>query len=125
MRVVTLADIPEEDLGEATPIAGWTGGSVTRSRQTIIPSGDSENFNCSIVNFSLGSTTGWHIHDCDQILVVTHGSGMVANEQEECEINVGDVVHVKAGEKHWHGAKADTTMGHITITQRGSKATWL
>jgi len=125
MRVVTLKDIPEEDLGEATPIAGWTGGSVTRSRQTIIPSGDSENYNCSIVNFSLGSTTGWHTHDCDQILVVTHGSGMVANEQEECEINVGDVVHVKAGEKHWHGAKADTTMGHITITLRGSKATWL
>ena len=125
MRVVTLADIPEEDLGEATPIAGWTGGSVTRSRQTIVPGGDSENFNCSIVNFSLGSTTGWHIHDCDQILVVTHGSGMVANEQEEKEINVGDVVHVKAGEKHWHGAKADTTMGHITITQVGSKATWL
>jgi quercetin dioxygenase-like cupin family protein len=125
MRVVTLADIPEEDLGEATPIAGWTGGSVTRSRQTIIPGGDSDNFNCSIVNFSLGSTTGWHIHDCDQILVVTHGSGMVADEQEEKEINVGDVVHIKAGEKHWHGAKADTTMGHITITQVGSKATWL
>lgn len=125
MRVVTLADIPEEDLGEATPIAGWTGGSVTRSRQTIIPGGDSDNFNCSIVNFSLGSTTGWHIHDCDQILVVTHGSGMVANEQEEKEINIGDVVHIKAGEKHWHGAKADTTMGHITITQVGSKATWL
>jgi quercetin dioxygenase-like cupin family protein len=125
MRVVTLADIPEEDLGEATPITGWTGGSVTRSRQTIIPGGDSDNFNCSIVNFSLGSTTGWHIHDCDQILVVTHGSGMVANEQEEKEINIGDVVHIKAGEKHWHGAKADTTMGHITITQVGSKATWL
>lgn len=125
MRVVTLNDIPVEDLGEATPIEGWTGGSVTRSRQTIIPSGESENYNCSIVNFSLGSTTGWHIHDCDQILVVTHGSGMVANEQEEREINVGDVVQVMAGEKHWHGAKADTTMGHITITMRGSKATWL
>ena len=37
MRVVTLDDIPHEDLGEATPIAGWAGGSVTRSRQTITP----------------------------------------------------------------------------------------
>ena len=125
MRVVTLNDIPKVDLGEATPIAGWTGGSVTRSRQTIIPQGESDNYNCSVVNFSEGSTTGWHIHDCDQILVVTHGSGIVANEQEEREINVGDVVHVKAGEKHWHGAKADTTMGHITVTLVGSKATWL
>ena len=32
------------------------------------------------------------------------------------DINVGNVVHIKAGERHWHGAKADTTMGHITIT---------
>lgn len=125
MRVVTLNDIPKVDLGEATPIAGWTGGKVTRSRQTIIPAGESENYNCSVVNFSQGSTTGWHVHDCDQILVVTHGSGIVANEREEIEINPGDVVQVKAGEKHWHGAKADTEMGHITITLVGSTATWL
>jgi quercetin dioxygenase-like cupin family protein len=124
MRVVKLADIPHEDLGEATPVPGWTGGSVARTRQTIIPAGDSNNYNCSIVNFSLGSTTGWHAHDCDPILIVTSGSGMVATETEEREIDVGDVVHIKAGEKHWHGAKADTTMGHITVTALGSKATW-
>jgi quercetin dioxygenase-like cupin family protein len=123
MRVVTLNDIPHEDLGEATPIAGWTGGSVTRTRQTIIPDGGSDNYKCSIVNFSLGSTTGWHAHDCDQILVVTSGSGKVATESEEFDLNVGDVVHIKAGEPHWHGAKADTTMGHITITMAGSTST--
>jgi quercetin dioxygenase-like cupin family protein len=123
MRVVTLNDIPHEDLGEATPIAGWTGGSVTRTRQTIIPDGGSDNYKCSIVNFSLGSTTGWHAHDCDQILVVTSGSGKVATESEAFDLNVGDVVHIKAGERHWHGAKAETTMGHITITMAGSAST--
>ena len=122
MRVVTLKDIPEIDLGEAVPIEGWTGGEVRRSRKNVIEPGDSENYNCSVVNFTMGSTTGWHTHDCDQILVVVHGSGMVATETEEQEINVGDVVHVKAGENHWHGAKADTVMGHITVTIRGSKA---
>ena len=125
MRVVTLDDIPHEDLGEAMPIAGWSGGSVTRSRQTIIPAGESGNYNCSVVNFTNGSTTGWHVHDCDQILVVTSGSGIVATEEEEVEIGVGDVVHIKAGEKHWHGAKTDTTLGHITVTAVGSKATFL
>lgn len=125
MRVVTLDDIPHEDLGEATPIAGWVGGSVTRSRQTIIPAGASDNYNCSVVNFTNGSTTGWHVHDCDQILLVTSGSGIVATEDEEINIAVGDVVHIKAGEKHWHGAKADTTLGHITVTAVGSKATFL
>ncbi len=124
MRVVTLNDIPEVDAGSATPIPGWTGGEVSRSRQTIIPDGDSDNYRCSVVNFSQGSTTGWHAHDCDQILVVTHGAGMVATENEELEINVGDVVHIKAGEKHWHGAKADTTMGHITVTLVNSQAQW-
>ena len=124
MRVVTIDDLPKEDLGEATPIAGWTGGSVTRSRQTIIPKGESEFYNCSVVNFAQGSTTGCYAHDCDQILIVTSGSGVVANESEEREIKIGDVVHVKAGEKHWHGAKADTTMGHITVTLVGGKATW-
>jgi hypothetical protein len=34
------------------------------------------------------------------------------------------VVHIKAGERHWHGAKANTTMGHITITAVGGQATW-
>ena len=121
MRVVTLKDIPEIDLG-AVPIEGWTGGEVRRSRQHIIKPGESENYNCSVVNFTMGSTTGWHTHDCDQILVVVHGSGMVATETEEKEINVGDVVHIKAGENHWHGAKADTVMGHITVTLKGSKA---
>ena len=124
MKVITLNGIPEEHLGEATPIAGWDGGSVWRTRQTIIPEGDSQNYKCSVVNFSQGSTTGWHTHDCDQILVVTSGSGRVATETEELDINVGDVVHIKAGEKHWHGAKADTTMGHITVTLMGSTAIW-
>jgi quercetin dioxygenase-like cupin family protein len=116
MRVVKIADVRPEPMGEATPVPGWKGGAVTRSRQTIIPDGDSQNYRCSVVNFSQGSTTGWHAHTCDQILVITAGSGIVATEQEEREVGVGDVVHIKAGERHWHGAKADTTMSHITIT---------
>lgn len=122
MRVVTIADLREESMGEATPIAGWTGGSVTRSRQTIIPDGASDNYRCSVVNFGRGATTGWHAHTCDQILVITAGSGVVATEQEEREVTVGDVVHIKAGERHWHGAKADTTLSHITITTAGAES---
>jgi len=48
---------------------------------------------------------------------------MVATDAEEREIAVGDVVHIKAGERHWHGAKADTTMSHITVTAVGSQST--
>ena len=122
MRVVKIADLKEEPMGTATPIAGWTGGAVSRSRQTIIPDGDSANYRCSVVNFGQGATTGWHAHTCDQILVITGGTGIVATEQEEQEVSVGDVVHIKAGERHWHGARANTTLSHITITTPESES---
>jgi quercetin dioxygenase-like cupin family protein len=109
-------------MGTATPIAGWTGGDVSRTRQEIITDSQSQNFRCNVVNFSAGATTGWHAHDSDQILVVTAGSGTVASETEERDITVGDVVHIKAGERHWHGAKADSTLAHITITAAGGKS---
>ena len=119
MRVLKINDLPEKAMGTATPIAGWTGGTVSRSRQEVIGDGQSEHFRCNVVNFRVGATTGWHVHDCDQILVVTAGRGIVASETEEREITVGDVVHIKAGERHWHGAKADSPMSHITVTTAG------
>ena len=122
MRVLKINDLPEEAMGTATPIAGWTGGAVSRTRQEIIADAQSENFRCNVVNFRVGATTGWHVHDCDQILVVTAGRGTVANETEQRDITVGDVVHIKAGERHWHGAKADSTMSHITVTTSGGSS---
>jgi quercetin dioxygenase-like cupin family protein len=120
MRILRIGDLPEKPMDSATPIAGWSGGPVSRTRQTIIGDGDSENYRCNVVNFRQGATTGWHTHDCDQILVVTAGRGMVATEKEEREITVGDVVHIKAGERHWHGATAESAMSHITVTTVGS-----
>lgn len=119
MRVLKINDLPEKAMGTATPIAGWTGGSVSRTRQEVIGDGQSEHFRCNVVNFRVGATTGWHVHDCDQILVVTAGRGIVASETGEREITVGDVVHIKAGERHWHGARADSPMSHITVTAAG------
>src|SRR5207247_10724923 len=98
MHVVKLNALQEEPLGEATPIAGWTGGSVTRTRQTIIPDNASDDYRCSVVNFSPGATTGWHAHTCDQIPVVTAGSAIVATEHEQWDISRGAVAHIKAGD---------------------------
>jgi len=122
MRVIKINNLPEKAMGTATPIAGWTGGTVSRTRQEIISEGQSEQFRCNVVNFRVGATTGWHVHDCDQILVVTAGRGIVASETEQREITVGDVVHIKAGERHWHGARADSPMSHITVTAAGGKS---
>jgi quercetin dioxygenase-like cupin family protein len=59
------------------------------------------------VNFSQGCTTGRHTRDRDQVPIVTAGSGIGATEHQRREINVGDVAHIKAGERHRHGAEAD------------------
>src|SRR5438552_17591149 len=79
MKVVTLKDIPNLPVEGAERIEGWS-GPVSRSRQTIIEPGDSGNYNCSVVNFSQGCTTGWHTHTCDQILVVFLGFRFRGND---------------------------------------------
>ena len=116
MRVIRIAEVEHVPIATATPIPGWTGGEVRRTRQPLIPEGGSKNFNSSVVNFDRGATTGWHVHNSDQILVITSGIGMVANQAEETEVTVGDVVQIQAGENHWHGAKNASYMSHITIT---------
>ncbi len=122
MRVVRIANVEHIPLGPAAAVPGWTGGEVHRTRQPIIPEGESDFFNASIVNFQTGAQTGWHRHSSDQILVITTGNGIVADETHEVEVGVGDVVQIKAGENHWHGASANGYMGHITITARDSTA---
>ena len=123
MRAVRIASVDHIPLGPAEPVPGWDGGAVHRTRQPIIPEGGSDFFNASVVNFEKGAQTGWHRHSSDQILVITLGNGIVANESEEITVAVGDVVQIRAGENHWHGASADSYMAHITITTSDSAAT--
>jgi quercetin dioxygenase-like cupin family protein len=123
MHKITISELQEKPMDGAAPVPGWTGGPVSRTRQTVIGDGESANYSCSVVNFSKGATTGWHSHPCDQILIVTAGRGIAATEKEQCEIALGDVIVLKANERHWHGASADSTMSHITVTTVGSKPT--
>ena len=119
MRVVRVAEVEEQPV--TTPL--MTGGPVTR--QPLVPTEAAKDFNCSIVNFSRGSRNKFHAHTSDQILVITSGIGIVATEQEEREVSVGDVVHIPAGEKHWHGARKESYMSHVTITAKDGQTTQL
>ena len=93
---------------------------TSRLVKTAIQVEDSDNFNFAIVNFPEATRTKFHIHSGDQILIITEGEGMVCNEEVELEVTKGDMVLITAGENHWHGAKENTTMSHITITVSGS-----
>ena len=111
-RISQIDDIP---MATATPVPGWTGGQVSRSTQPMLAAGDSKFMRAFVVTFGKGASTGWHTHDSDQILVITAGNGIVANEEGEVEVAVGDVVQILPGENHWHGATKDSTMSHISV----------
>jgi quercetin dioxygenase-like cupin family protein len=80
------------------------------------------------VTFEPGARTAWHTHPLGQTLVVTFGNGLAqAWGSEVEEIKAGDVVWFAPGEKHWHGATAQTAVTHIAIqeTQDGKAAEWM
>jgi quercetin dioxygenase-like cupin family protein len=59
---------------------------------------------------------------------VTAGIGWVqAWGRPAQEIGSGDVIWTPAGEKHWHGAKATTSLTHIAIQEalRGKFVDWM
>lgn len=119
MKVVRIAEVPEEP--DTSPLS--TGGAVTK--QPVVPAEASSNLNCNIINFDRGARNKFHAHTSDQILIITSGIGIVVTEHEEHEVTLGDIAHIPAGEKHWHGARKESYMSHITITAKGSQTTQL
>jgi quercetin dioxygenase-like cupin family protein len=69
------------------------------------------------VFFEPGSRTHWHRHGVGQVLYVTIGGGWVQKRDGEGgPLRSGDVVHIAAGEEHWHGAGPDSYMSHVAIS---------
>jgi quercetin dioxygenase-like cupin family protein len=65
---------------------------------------------------------------CMSGAIVTFGAGWVQHEGGPVEeIRPGDVIWFPAGEKHWHGATASTTMSHIAIAEKldGKAVDWM
>jgi quercetin dioxygenase-like cupin family protein len=53
-------------------------------------------------------------------LTVTMGTGLICSKGEKPRrLQVGDVVHIPAGETHWHGAGKDTVMAHMAVSLGG------
>ena len=76
------------------------------------------------VTFEPGCRNHWHIHHAakggGQILLCTDGRGWYqAWGGEARELRPGDVVHIPAGVKHWHGAAKDSWFSHIAFEAPG------
>jgi quercetin dioxygenase-like cupin family protein len=73
-----------------------------------------------VVRFSPGARTYLHAHEGVQVLHCVEGRGILATENERNIVTPGDVVHVPAGELHWHGATADDNFVHLSIRPPGA-----
>jgi len=69
----------------------------------------------TLVRFTDGGRNKFHTHTADQILYITEGEGIIASEDHEHRVASGDIVHIGAGEVHWHGAAPGTNMSHLSI----------
>ena len=53
MKLFRLSRIDQVPIATATPIEGWTGGEVSRTRQPLLGEGDSQFFSSSVVNLEV------------------------------------------------------------------------
>jgi len=117
MKVIRLSKT--EATVENRPL--FTGGTVTK--QIIVGEDMGQGFNSVMINFAPKARNKFHHHTCDQILVVTEGKGIIADEKKEIALSAGDIVFIPAGEKHWHGATKDSSFSHISVQTKGCQTT--
>ena len=89
---------------------------------------DARRASAATVTFEPGARTNWHTHPLGQTLIVVSGLGLVQREGGPIEESrPGDIVWFEPGEKHWHGACAETAMAHIANNENldGKVVDWL
>jgi quercetin dioxygenase-like cupin family protein len=101
-------------------------GRVRIDPMTAAP--DPAPLSCASVTFEPGARTAWHTHPLGQALIVTAGCGWAQTDGGPVEtIRAGDTVWFAPGERHWHGATAQTGMTHIAMAPvlDGRAVDWL
>jgi quercetin dioxygenase-like cupin family protein len=76
------------------------------------------------VTFEPSCRNFWHIHHATsgggQMLIVTSGEGWYQEWGETPrKLKAGDIVHIPANVKHWHGATKDSWFQHLAIEVSG------
>jgi quercetin dioxygenase-like cupin family protein len=111
MKVQRIGDPPPES--DTRPI--FRGRVETQS----LVGEDARVLRIASITFRDGARTVLHHHDYEQVLVVTDGRGILATEHEEHYVQLGHVVFVPTGERHWHGAEPGQHMTHLSINTVG------
>ena len=84
------------------------------------------------VTFEPKCRNNWHIHHASQgggqMLIGVGGRGWYQQwGKEPVQINPGDVIHIPANVKHWHGAAKDSWFSHLAFEIEGQDTSneWL
>lgn len=96
--------------------------------QTLLAKDKNNDFVLGSVTFEPRARTNWHTHPKGQVLIVTEGEGLYQEKGKLAQtIKKGDVINIPENVEHWHGAKADSKMVHIAITnyEGETNAVWL
>lgn len=70
-----------------------------------------------------GARAPMHVHDCEQLLIITSGRGYIETPAERHELAPGSVVLVEANQPHRHGSADDTGIETIFLTTSGYTST--
>lgn len=103
---------------DAEPLHDFVEG-VVRPR-TLVGAELSDELRVQFAQFDIGGRNLPHTHGFDQALLITEGEGIVATDDAEHHVTVGDFVLVSAGERHWHGATDTASMSHLAFGIPGS-----
>jgi quercetin dioxygenase-like cupin family protein len=80
--------------------------------------------NIGVVHFPPAARTHWHNHPGGQFLYGLTGRGRVRTLGEVGHVlEPGDVIHVEAGEWHFHGGTPESPLVHVAING-GGDAVW-
>lgn len=109
MKLINIKDIPIEELKNLPMFTS----SVYR--QNPIKETDGSAITVDYIRFPKGVKNIPHSHVYDQILIVTHGEGIFATENDKFNVKEGDICHVPANEMHWQGAPDDSDFTIISI----------
>ncbi len=114
------------DIGEKNPFGQYFKG------QSYLNMLSTEGISVGNVTFEPGCRNNWHIHHADkgggQILLCTGGNGWYQEWGKEAQpLKAGDLVHIPAGVKHWHGAAKDSWFVHLSLEVPGENTSneWL
>jgi quercetin dioxygenase-like cupin family protein len=109
MRVLRIDEVPEVQLTR-----GMQRGTIG-IKALVNDALGARDFKIAIATFPKGARSVAHIHAFDQVHLVLSGRGIIADEEEEIVCTVGMLVFIAAGERHWHGATADSAFTHLSI----------